>query len=356
MHGSSPTPISPISLNGYAVAVALAAALLALLMGLLAATLTGPQREVARALDGWNLLLAGNLRTVLAFSMPLAGWLAAVAAYLQFAPAGVLARAALMDTHRPTEATALPAEPLREQSELPKPAQIRRPFHDALREDWVDLTSSRRSLPTGLQAGSTNTGKEVDEMLKHQMAVMALATAGSLAACDFAKKSPQSTARTTAMERPSDQRTPPKLEGWTATAPSTEGLHGQTVNAFEEAGRILFQCATEDGKEILLRDRRRVIDYSFGRPGQTPELSLSVPRAEATTYQWQGMGRWITYSVTVPIGTTKYTVFTSADRIDDAHQLDAGVVVHVGNDEIARVRCIEPIRHELEGVDLKQID
>jgi hypothetical protein len=121
-----------------------------------------------------------------------------------------------------------------------------------------------------------------------------------------------------------------------------------------EKERILFRCKTTNGKQISLCDRGDTLAYSFGKDNAPSELALSVPREQATTFQWHGIGRWMNYSVTIPNGNTKYTVFTSLDRVSDEHEFEAGVIVSIDDEEIARLLCKNPIEHNLEGVDLKQ--
>ena len=118
--------------------------------------------------------------------------------------------------------------------------------------------------------------------------------------------------------------------------------------------KTLFSCKTRSGKKVLVCDAGKTLHYSFGKPDQKPELFLSVPRGNARTSQWRGLGRWIYYSVTIPNGNTSYSVFTSLDRMSDSHEFDAGLSVTVGDEEIARIDCMEPIVHEIEGVDLQQ--
>lgn len=118
--------------------------------------------------------------------------------------------------------------------------------------------------------------------------------------------------------------------------------------------KTLFHCKTRNGKEVFVCDAGKTLYYSFGMPGAKAELSLSIPRERASTSQWKGIGRWIYYSVTIPNGHTNYSVFTSLDRMSESHDFDAGVSVTVGDEEIARIDCVEPIVHQIEGVDLQQ--
>jgi hypothetical protein len=122
-------------------------------------------------------------------------------------------------------------------------------------------------------------------------------------------------------------------------------------NVAENHG-IIFHCVAKNGKEVTLRDLGKTIDYSYGYPGETPEIVLSKPRDEVTTYQWDGSGRWISYSVSVRNGDTTYTVFTSVDRLSDEHEMEAGVAAIVGEREVARVICRPPLVNRLEGLDL----
>ncbi|HEY0502980.1 MAG TPA: hypothetical protein VGD42_05730 [Lysobacter sp.] len=192
-----------------------------------------------------------------------------------------------------------------------------------------------------------------DEAMKQAVAVMALTTAGALAAC---------TAGYSTQERSSvSASVQPESASAASTARPAESTGVAEIKASANSadercadGRLLFHCATENGKEILLCDQGDSIGYSFGKPGETPELALSVPRNEATTFQWKGIGRWINYSVSVPSGSTKYTVYTSVDRVGDEHEFEAGVMVATNEEEVARIRCKEPVVHGLEGVDLKQ--
>lgn len=144
-------------------------------------------------------------------------------------------------------------------------------------------------------------------------------------------------------------------ENTSASRPHISGTAQETKLALKcNDKQILLHCQTTNQKEIMLCDNGRTLEYSFGEVGASPDLALSVPRNQARTFQWQGFGRWINYSVTVANDDAKYTVFTSVDRMDDAHRFEAGVVATVDNEEVARVLCKSPVKHALEGVDLKR--
>lgn len=117
--------------------------------------------------------------------------------------------------------------------------------------------------------------------------------------------------------------------------------------------KIVFHCQTENQKEVRVCDRGQTLEYAFGLPAE-PELLLSVRREEARTFQWKGFGRWISYTLNIPNGDVTYTVFSGVDRLTDEHEREAGVSVTKGGEEIARIKCREPVLMLLEGIDVPQ--
>ncbi|CUA82007.1 hypothetical protein Ga0061063_0856 [Gulbenkiania indica] len=117
--------------------------------------------------------------------------------------------------------------------------------------------------------------------------------------------------------------------------------------------RTVFACTTAQGKEVEVCDAGATLSYRFGRPGR-PEMMLSVPRSAASTSQWPGIGRYISYSVDIPNGHTVYSVFWGADRNAEDHPVEAGVNVLVNGQSAAIVKCGgERIVQNIEGIDLK---
>lgn len=82
------------------------------------------------------------------------------------------------------------------------------------------------------------------------------------------------------------------------------------------------------------------ITYTFGSPQAKPEIALNVPRDKVTTFQWSGIGRYLSYAVDIPNGTTTYSVFHGMDRKPTKeHAIEAGVNVLVDGKLLATVRC-----------------
>lgn len=135
---------------------------------------------------------------------------------------------------------------------------------------------------------------------------------------------------------------------------------GVAVQAFAGCGanEMVFACTTTKGKVVQVCDATKTLTYAYGKPGQTPELALSVPRKAASTYQWPGAGRWMSYSVSIPNGSTEYRVFWGMDRLDEDHAIEAGIVVSMRGREVASFACSphHAIVQNIEGIDLRPSD
>lgn len=126
-----------------------------------------------------------------------------------------------------------------------------------------------------------------------------------------------------------------------------------TFAACAAGSHTLFACTTAKGKVIEVCDAGKTINYSFGSPQAKPEIALSVPRKQATTFQWAGVGRYLSYAVDIPNETTTYSVFHGMDRISKTHDVEAGVNVLTNGNLVATVKCAgKNITSNLDGVDL----
>lgn len=128
--------------------------------------------------------------------------------------------------------------------------------------------------------------------------------------------------------------------------------------ACPSGSETLFFCNTKKvNKQIEVCDAGKTISYSFGKKGQKPELAISVPRSQASTWQWQGIGRYISYAVNIPNGDYNYNVFWGVDRLTEEHAVEAGVNVEKKGELLTTVYCQEKgLINNLEGVKLKAAD
>lgn len=125
--------------------------------------------------------------------------------------------------------------------------------------------------------------------------------------------------------------------------------------ACEPGSKTVFSCQTAKGKVIQVCDSGKTIDYTFGKPELAPEIVVRAPRGEASTFQWQGIGRYISYSVSIPNGNTVYSVFWSLDKLSESRAIEAGVNVEVKQKLVATVNCADAKRivQNIEGIHLK---
>ena len=127
----------------------------------------------------------------------------------------------------------------------------------------------------------------------------------------------------------------------------------------KKPSKTVFSCVTGKGKLIEVCDSGKTIDYSFGNPDSKPEIVVRKPRKDASTTQWGGMGRHMSYSVEIPNGTTTYSVFWGVDKLMEGDKteppIQAGVSVEVNKKQVATIMCNnrKPIVQEIEGIDLK---
>jgi hypothetical protein len=137
----------------------------------------------------------------------------------------------------------------------------------------------------------------------------------------------------------------------------TSSTSSSAIAACEKASKTVFSCLAEKGKVIQVCDSGKTIDYSFGKPN-APEIVVHVPRSETSTFQWQGVGRYLSYSIEVPNGNATYSVFWGADRLTDEHKIEAGVNVEINKSRVATVKCVgeKHIVQNIEGIDLKPLE
>ena len=136
------------------------------------------------------------------------------------------------------------------------------------------------------------------------------------------------------------------------------GLSSGVMAACEKGSKTVFSCLAAKGKRIQVCDSGKTIEYSFGKTDERPEITVRAQRAEASTFQWQGIGRYISYTVEIPNGNTTYAVFWGADKLTENHAVEAGVSVEVDKKPVATVKCVgeKHIVQNIEGIDLKPIN
>lgn len=131
-------------------------------------------------------------------------------------------------------------------------------------------------------------------------------------------------------------------------------LHSHSVfAACPSQSRTIFNCTTINNKVIQVCDAGKTISYSFGKTNTSPELAITIPRNKASTYQWQGIGRYENYAINIPNGKTIYRVNESLDKM--SQQYIASVEVTNNDQLIATVKCATNKRviSEIQGIKLR---
>lgn len=126
------------------------------------------------------------------------------------------------------------------------------------------------------------------------------------------------------------------------------------VFACEQGEEVVFSCETTNQKFVEVCDAGKTIHYTFGKKWSRPEMALSVPRDRARTGQWTGIGRYMSYSVSIPNGNTWYSVFWGVDRLTEEHAIEAGINVSQNGKHLATILC-KPgaVEQNMEGIDLQ---
>jgi hypothetical protein len=120
------------------------------------------------------------------------------------------------------------------------------------------------------------------------------------------------------------------------------------------SSKTLFSCTTVKGKQIEVCDSGKTIDYSFGKAQKKPEIAIKVPREQASTFQWAGVGRSESYAIDIPNGKSTYNVFWGVDRLSDDHPVEAGVNVFIDKKLATTVNCAtKGLVNNIQGVALK---
>lgn len=113
---------------------------------------------------------------------------------------------------------------------------------------------------------------------------------------------------------------------------------------------LLFHCTTTNAKLVTLCDAGNTLRYAFGKlDGADPEMNLSIARSAASNSQGAAA-----QTIDLPNGNTTYSVFWGVDRMSDAHEVEAGVLVQANGRHVATVNCKEDtVQNFMEDVDLK---
>jgi hypothetical protein len=114
--------------------------------------------------------------------------------------------------------------------------------------------------------------------------------------------------------------------------------------------RTFMSCTFANGKAVEVCMTDNVARYSFGRPGQTPELALSLRFGQGAEFvPWNGIGRTISEAVRLTNNDVTYEVYGGLDKFeafeddpnDDIYPLFGGIYIEDRQGkELAYLECI----------------
>lgn len=159
--------------------------------------------------------------------------------------------------------------------------------------------------------------------------------AGLLAVVALTGCKPEATASAAPTEAPASTMA---VEGAKSeTAPAEASQAAPTAPVAAAASQTLFSCDTPKGKHVELTLVGDSVQYSFGKIGGAPELSLSAHTSEVKYLPWDGFGSSETYTVEIANGNTVYGVYKSIPK--GADEIEAGVNVEVNGQYMTTVAC-----------------
>ncbi len=110
------------------------------------------------------------------------------------------------------------------------------------------------------------------------------------------------------------------------------------------SGETFISCNVAKNKHLQIciepenGDAAPKFTYQFTEKGKDG-LSLSEAFSAKTVSPWKGVGRAITSTVTFNNEGYKYQVWQSFDRLDEEAELEAGVHIFKGDEDIASFTC-----------------
>lgn len=128
----------------------------------------------------------------------------------------------------------------------------------------------------------------------------------------------------------------------------------QSYGGCQTSEQVIFTCNTTVGTRIEVCDQGAKIQLAYGLAGHRPDILLSVDRVDASTDQWRGFGRYISYRVYVPDGVATYGVFWQEDRLTETRDVTAWLSINDGQGATTQADCaFESLEENLEGVVLR---
>lgn len=84
----------------------------------------------------------------------------------------------------------------------------------------------------------------------------------------------------------------------------------------DDQQHLFLACSFANGKSVQVCTDGSTVDYTFGRPGQPPELTLNLVYHEGAEYvEWPGVGSTIWEAIRLTNGDITYEVYGGFERL-----------------------------------------
>lgn len=103
-------------------------------------------------------------------------------------------------------------------------------------------------------------------------------------------------------------------------------LAPSTLMACESKEQLVFACPTDNGRYVEICQGSASIQYTFGKPGQKPELKLSERNADFVWEHGESVSAGIADDLVFNNGTTRYFI-SHVSNFDDRSEFSAHLTV-----------------------------
>jgi hypothetical protein len=116
---------------------------------------------------------------------------------------------------------------------------------------------------------------------------------------------------------------------------------------------LVFSCPTDRGTQIEVCQAKTTIHYTYGKPGQPPELKLSEKNADFVWEHGEGVSAGIGDDLIFRNGATRYLI-SHVSNFDDRSNVNAHMtVMQPGKDNIS-IECFKKIRFNPAAIKARQ--
>ncbi len=117
------------------------------------------------------------------------------------------------------------------------------------------------------------------------------------------------------------------------------GLLAMLPMQAQACDEVLLSCTINGSRQVTVCLSGDAVTYAYGKRGKAAELDLSVPLSDGTYTPWNGIGRYISDSITFYNAGYAYEVWQSIDKMSPDAGPDYGVNVLQGEDVLKALAC-----------------